>query len=878
MTLPPGFQLREYRIERCLGRGGFGITYSAVHEHLDRRVAIKEYRPRDHSTRDANYRVAAATVEDEDVFKWGLARFLDEGRALEEFDHVNIVRVHDLFQELGTAYIVMEYINGEPLSEMLKRQTTLTEAEIREHVLPLTDGLAEVHATGLLHRDIKPSNIMVRANGIPVLIDFGSARQAVNAKSRKLTAVVTDGYAPLEQYSEEPSSQTEATDIYALGAVLFRCVTGATPRNAPGRALDDRLISAAEAADNGYSEGLLTAINEALAVRAKDRPCDIAAFLKLVSLDATEAITTYLKLLDLDRAEAKDALDRGEYEPVSNEFRALAELGFATAQHYLGTMYYHGRGVSQDRGQAVRWVTRAAERGHLMAQEALGHWYENGENVANDRDQAVYWYTRAANQGSASAHDKSEFLRMISRTEDGSAYAQHQLGTMYRNGKGTPMDAAKAEEWFTRAAQQGHAGAQLSLGKLYCWGAEGVPEDRARGMQFIIESAESGYLQAQFDLGQIYQGMFFRGNENEALARKWLVRAADSRDPNAQKHLGASLYYGRGVPRNRTQGLEYLTKAAGQGDADAQYELGEIHHGGVGVENDDAQAVQWFTHAAQQGHIDAQFNLGRIHYEGVDVPQDKVQAIKYFTLAAEQGHEDACLVLDYIAAQQGDAERQYEMGRMFDVEMLDERELNAFSDYEWYGIFDEVMTIQRCEILAEIWYRRAAEQGHVKAQRELGLQYANGGEFVERDLEEAIEWITRAAAHGDAEAQYQLGVMYLRGEGVPQDATQAIRWVTQSAVEQGDCSEEDAPQNMRLLITLAMCHMEAGTRSFPEFSQAMTADLNYIASGLGEKLRKHFRSQYESARHWPGNVYAGEMSSPEEIAEYERSLSEPERP
>lgn len=664
MTLPPGFQLREYRIERCLGRGGFGITYSAVHEHLDRRVAIKEYRPRDHSTREASYRVTAATVEDEAVFKWGLDRFLDEGRALEEFDHVNIVRVHDLFQELGTAYIVMEHINGEPLSEMLKRQTTLAEAEIREHVLPLTDGLTEVHAAGLLHRDIKPSNIMVRANGIPVLIDFGSARQAVNAKSRKLTAVVTDGYAPLEQYSEEPSSQTEATDIYALGAVLFRCVTGVTPRNAPGRALDDRLISATEAADKGYSEGLLTAINEALAVRAKDRPCDIAAFLKLVSLDATEAITTYLKLLDLDRAEAKGALDRGEYEPVSNEFRALAELGFATAQHYLGTMYYHGRGVPQDRGQAVRWVTRAAERGHLIAQEALGHWYANGENVANDRDQAVYWYTRAANQGSASAHDKSEFLRMISRAEDGSAYAQHQLGTMYRNGKGTPMDAAKAEEWLTRAAQQGHAGAQLSLGKLYYWEAKGVPDDRARGMQLIIESAESGYPQAQFDLGRIYQGEFLGGNENEALALKWLVRAAESRNPVAQTHLGSSLYHGRGIPRDRTRGVEYLTMAAEDRYADAEYVLGNISFGGERAPEDNARAVHWYSRAADSGHVDAQRELASMYesnglYDGqlvfvfmrdlyVGVPEDEAQAVFWTTRLAERGWTNAQNNLAYM--------------------------------------------------------------------------------------------------------------------------------------------------------------------------------------------------------------------------------------
>lgn len=233
-ALPPGFRLAEYRIERYLGSGGFGITYSAVDEHLDRRVAIKEYLPKSLAMRDANDRVTVATAEDETAFRWGLDRFLDEARALAHFDHPNIVGVKRFLEAHGTGYIVMEYVDGEPLSEMLKHKPTLTEPEIREHVLPLAGGLAEVHAAGLLHRDIKPSNIAVRADGVPVLIDFGSARLAVSAKSQSLTAVVTPGYAPLEQYAAK-GRQLPATDIYALGAVLYRCVTGITPLDGTSR-------------------------------------------------------------------------------------------------------------------------------------------------------------------------------------------------------------------------------------------------------------------------------------------------------------------------------------------------------------------------------------------------------------------------------------------------------------------------------------------------------------------------------------------------------------------------------------------------------------------------------------------------------------------
>ena len=284
-ALPPGHRLGEYRIERYLGSGGFGITYSAIDENLDQRVAIKEFMPRGLAVRDANGRVTVVAPEDKAEFRWGLDRFLDEARSLARFDHPNIVRVKRFLEAYGTGYIVMEYVDGEPLSEMLERKPTLTEEEIREHILPLTAGLAKVHAAGLLHRDIKPGNIMVRADGVPVLIDFGSARRAVNEKSRELTAMVTPGYAPLEQYDTR-GKQLPATDIYALGAVLYLCVTGATPQEAPGRtkegALEDPLPPATRAATGTYSYSMLTAIDAALAVRAEERPRDIRTFLEMM--------------------------------------------------------------------------------------------------------------------------------------------------------------------------------------------------------------------------------------------------------------------------------------------------------------------------------------------------------------------------------------------------------------------------------------------------------------------------------------------------------------------------------------------------------------------------------------------------------------------
>ena len=277
-ALPPGHHLGEYRIDRYLGSGGFGITYLATDENLDLQVAIKEYLPSDLALRDADDSVVVKTAEDKVDFEWGRDRFLDEARSLARFNHPNIVRVQRFFEAHGTSYIVMDYIEGEPLSDLLERKSTLTETEIHQLILPLADGLADIHEAGLLHRDIKPSNIIIRADGIPVLIDFGSARQAVGMKSRSMTSVVTPGYAPLEQYAAK-SRQGPATDIYAFGAVLYRCVTGKAPDDATERAIEDDLTPAADAAVDGYSKGILAAIDVAIALRMEDRPENIETFL-----------------------------------------------------------------------------------------------------------------------------------------------------------------------------------------------------------------------------------------------------------------------------------------------------------------------------------------------------------------------------------------------------------------------------------------------------------------------------------------------------------------------------------------------------------------------------------------------------------------------
>src|SRR5262249_55675919 len=179
-ALATGSALFEYRLELVLGAGAFGMTYLARDTHLDKLVAIKEYLPTDLAVRALDGSVVPITTDHGYNYQWGLDRFIQEARTLARFSHPNIVRVNRYFESNGTGYMVMNYEQGASLAQLLRDGPTPDEARLRALLLPLLDGLEAVHAAGFLHRDIKPANVFVRGNGVPLLLDFGAARQAVS--------------------------------------------------------------------------------------------------------------------------------------------------------------------------------------------------------------------------------------------------------------------------------------------------------------------------------------------------------------------------------------------------------------------------------------------------------------------------------------------------------------------------------------------------------------------------------------------------------------------------------------------------------------------------------------------------------------------------
>ena len=232
--MEPGTVLSDrYIVGKVIGYGGFGVTYIGWDAKLEQKVAIKEYLPSEFSTRiPGQSKVSIFSGVKNEQFTSGLNKFVDEAKKLSKFQQEDgIVTIFDCIAENDTAYIIMEYLEGETLAERLKREKTIPEKEAIEIMMPVMKSLEAVHEEGIIHRDIAPDNIFLAKDGKVKLIDFGAARFATTAYSRSLTVIIKPGYSAEEQYRSK-SSQGPHTDVYSIAATIYKMLTGDTPPDA----------------------------------------------------------------------------------------------------------------------------------------------------------------------------------------------------------------------------------------------------------------------------------------------------------------------------------------------------------------------------------------------------------------------------------------------------------------------------------------------------------------------------------------------------------------------------------------------------------------------------------------------------------------------
>lgn len=280
MQLTNGTELQggKYRIIKMLGQGGFGITYLAENTFFEKKVALKEFFPKDFCGRDNTSNLTLGTQNNAETVEKLKARFLKEAKNIAKLDQPDIVKIHDIFEENNTAYYVMDYIEGENLNEMVKKGGALSESKAVEYIRKIGAALEYIHSRNMTHFDVKPANIMVRkSDDDPVLIDFGLSKQydAHGDATSTLMQGVSHGYSPIELYNAGSiASFSPQTDIYSLGATLYFLVTGKVPPTA--NAILEEGLSFPET----LSPSLADAIRAAMAVSRTKRPATIAAWLQ----------------------------------------------------------------------------------------------------------------------------------------------------------------------------------------------------------------------------------------------------------------------------------------------------------------------------------------------------------------------------------------------------------------------------------------------------------------------------------------------------------------------------------------------------------------------------------------------------------------------
>lgn len=291
-TLALNTYLRQYLINKVIGQGGFGITYRALDTELHRQVAIKECYPRDFVLRNGAT-VVSASPDTKADYDWAIEKFVQEATTLARFRHPGIVQVLQIIKgENNTAYMVLEYVDGQTLEEWLKStQTAPTEERIISLVRNILDALDVIHKENVVHLDIAPDNIKMRENGEAVLLDFGAARLTTGQHSKTLNLLIKDGYSAIEQYYEE-GRRGPWTDIYAFAATLYRCISGKRPVAAMARfdAINNNEPDPLPILEvQGYSPSFLQAVMAGLAPNAKNRPRSVAEWRAMFDTVSSQA-------------------------------------------------------------------------------------------------------------------------------------------------------------------------------------------------------------------------------------------------------------------------------------------------------------------------------------------------------------------------------------------------------------------------------------------------------------------------------------------------------------------------------------------------------------------------------------------------------------
>jgi TPR repeat protein len=667
-----------------------------------------------------------------------MQNFLREADTLASLDHPGIVRVLRKFEANGTAYFVMPFVEGVALDELIverqRENEWFTEIELTGMLSRLLAALDYLHARGIYHRDIKPGNILITSEGVPMLIDFGSARQRLSERS--MTVVESAGYTPFEQLQSR-GEIGPWSDLYALGATLVKAITGTAPPKAADRVMGDPWQGVSRDAQwmKVYSASFLQSIDQVLFVNPAQRWQSGDEWLQSMSANpsthhpAVDAMTVVTNLsplqppltgIDVSR-HIPPAQSEPTHAPVTSRLKSARKVSKGTRQTLI-----------------------AGACGLVVIGMALLAIKKSGGNQKPDQaeiPEAVVVPASAAEVEPASSSAPP--------AEQNDGVSDFYRGEACANGVGVPTDLAEAVRWYQRSADHGHAQAQYKLGRAYLYGV-GASTDLVEGVKWFRMAAAQGNSSGQNGVGVCYKNGL--GVEKDVLkAVMWFRKATDQGNALAQYNLGDCYYSGIGLPEDKHEAVLWYQKAADQGNALAQNMLGVCRQFGIGLAKDVTEAATWYRKAADQGNAEAQRNLGSCYYYGIGITENKHEAASWYEKSADQGDSSAQTMLGF-CYQNGDG-------------------------------------LEKDAVKAVSWYRKSANQGNANAQYNMGI-CCNNGFGLTKDSVQAAKWYQKSAEQGEVGAQFKLGYANYAGQGVPKDVVLAYMWWNLSAVS-GDATTKE---------------------------------------------------------------------------------------
>lgn len=815
-----------YLIIEKIQQGGFGIVYKAEQQNnLCSTVAIKEFYMSDFCERK-DTSIIHVTSSNKDKYEDLKTRFKSEAEKIYKLSNPNIVRVFDFFEENNTVYIVMEYLEGGSLDEKIQQNGILPINIALECIKKIGNALAYMHKHNIVHLDIKPSNIMFGKDDETKLIDFGITKQYshFNSDTQLKSTLIgyTNGFAPIEQYDNSKKKFLPCSDVYALAATFYYCVTGVVPPKSISRSLDDKILEKPSNYNSQINKKTDAVIKRAMELRPADRYQTIDEFLyelsKAIGIKQNEKrykLTTKeqpiqgnaeKQTLVVDEFPNTNRSDNFTKEkrrsfPQKNTIVILASI-LLLAMFVLVALtspvipyYYYKQGEKHLRNEqydkATDYFQKAIDKNYPKAMVALGDMYRDGWGVEQDYKQAKKLYVNA--------------------TDKDYAKAMVRLGNMYRDSLGVEGNYKIAAEWYTKATAKNDPDAMINMGSMYLDSLRWTYNEKL-ALEWLQKATNLGYVR-----GYVCMGEFFQKKNEYLKALEWYSKA-DSLDYPQATYLIGTLYLddSTGIKKDYHETIEWYTKAANNHFIPAEFGIAQLYLDSAALGKDYEKAKPLLLKMAEQtlsstrlwtvreakafkfgeqsdivnklsehainAILDARYEMGKLYYKGLGIEKDTLQAEKWFANAMEadiQGKQSGRLGTFYYQ------EKNYSKAMEYYQKALTLK--NGKAAVGIGNMYKSGNGVKKDYKIAVQYYNKGVEFNVPNAYHNMGIMYYYGN-GVQQDYRKAMEYCLKASQIGCCGGENNLiGIMYRNGYGVRKSNEEAAKWYMKAS-KKGDYS------------------------------------------------------------------------------------------